>query len=154
MPDTTRTFLAVAVPATLERKLTRLQAQLSGEAPEVRWDVAMPFHVTLAFLGDVGHGDLNAVCLAVAEAASPFERFELTLEGLGTFPGADRPRVVWTGIGGKGLETLKALQAAVKDAATRLNCRPDTRPFHPHVTLGRSSPGRAPLRGRKHGVSP
>lgn len=146
MPDTTRTFLAVAVPATLERKLTRLQAQLSGEAPGVRWEVAMPFHITLAFLGEVGHGDLNAVCLAAAEASAPFERFALNLEGIGAFPDPARPRVVWAGLGADGVEPLRALQAAVTSAIARLDYRPESRPFHPHVTLGRFGPGRHPAR--------
>ncbi len=153
MPDTTRTFIAVAVPATLELKLTRLQAQLSGEAPDARWEVAMPFHVTLAFLGDVDHVALNDVCLAVAEASAPCERFDLKLEGLGAFPDPARPRVVWAGVGGAGVEALKALQADVTAAVARLDYRPEARPFHAHVTLGRFPPGRRPARDLTNVVS-
>ncbi len=146
MSETTRTFIAVVVPATLETRLTRLQSQLAGEVPEGRWELALPFHVTLAFLGDVPHTDLNAVCLAVAEAAKDFSRFELTLESLGAFPGPARPRTVWTSLGGPGLEPLKALQVAVTAAVARLDYRPEARPFQPHVTLGRFGHGRRPTR--------
>ena len=153
MPDTTRTFIAVAVPEALERKLTRLQAQLAGDAPEARWEVSMPFHITLAFLGDVDHVALNAVCLAVSAAAANFERFELKLEGIGAFPDAARPRTVWAGLGGPGLGTLNDLQTAVVAAAARLDYRPESRPFHAHVTLGRFGPGRRPDRDLTHVVS-
>ncbi len=142
MSETTRTFIAVAVPETLERKLTRLQAQLSGEATDLRWESAMPFHITLAFLGEVGHGDLNAVCKAVVEAVEPLPRFELTLEGLGAFPDSVRPRVLWTGPGKLGLESLQTLQSQVTEALDCLGYRPESRPFLPHVTLGRGKPGK------------
>lgn len=146
MSDTTRTFIAVAVPEPLTLKLTRLQSQLAGVAPEARWEVAHPFHITLAFLGDVGHGELNDVCLAVAEASGGFGRFALALEGVGVFPAPDRPRTVWAGVGGAGLDDLKALQTSVTATAARFGYRPEARPFHAHVTLGRFGPGRGPKR--------
>jgi RNA 2',3'-cyclic 3'-phosphodiesterase len=141
MANITRTFLAIAVPESLELKLTRLQSQLAGEVPEGRWLVTRPFHVTLAFLGDVDVSDLNAVCLATAETAAPFGRLEIELRGLGAFPTPARPRVVWTGVGGPGLEALNDIQAAVAGAAARVGYPGDTRAFHAHVTLGRFSPG-------------
>ena len=107
MANATRTFLAVAVPESLELRLTRLQSQLAGEVPEGRWVVTRPFHVTLAFLGDVDVSDLNAVCVATAETAAPFGRLEIELRGLGAFPTPARPRVVWTGVGGPGLERAR-----------------------------------------------
>ena len=138
MPDTTRTFIAVAVPATLELKLTRLQAQLAGEAPEVRWEVALPFHVTLAFLGDVDHADLNAVCLAVAEAAAAVRAVRAEARRPRRLP-RRRPPAGRSGraSAAPAWRPLNALQAAVAAAVARLDYRPEARPFHPHVTLGR-----------------
>src|SRR4051812_2054458 len=116
MPRTTRTFVAVAVPDALGEKLTRLQQQLAADVPAVRWSAIPPFHVTLAFLGDVDDTALNDVCRAVAEAARPSPPFELRLEALGAFPNANRPRVLWAGVAGPGLEMLQALQRDVAGA--------------------------------------
>ena len=72
MPDTTRTFVAVAVPPSLTPRLERLQTELAGEVPEARWAATPPFHVTLAFLGDVPHAVYH--CSAAAgpiKAAAP-----------------------------------------------------------------------------------
>jgi 2'-5' RNA ligase len=149
MPDTTRTFIAVAVPAALAPQLVRLQKGLAPHVPEARWVAAQPFHVTLAFLGDVPHADLNAVCLAAAKAAAPFEPFELELTGVGAFPEVTRPRVIWTAVGGPGLDTLKALQAEIAGAVARAGYPTDSRPFSPHVTLGRVETG-----GRRRGPRP
>jgi 2'-5' RNA ligase len=144
MPDTTRTFLAVAVPDDLNTKLNRLQQQLAGEVPEARWAMIPPFHATLAFLGDVVDADLPAVCRAAADAVAGFGPFELTLEGIGAFPSPARPRVVWAGVAGAGLDALRQVQAAVAEAVAEAHYPTDDKPFHPHVTLGRLKPGRGP----------
>ena len=143
MPETTRTFLAVAVPDALVTRLERLQRQLGEELPGTRWVATKPFHVTLAFLGDVDNADLHALCRATAEAAEGVGRFELRLEGLGVFPDVRRPRVIWTGLTGPGVETLRDLQATLAETTARQRYPTDGKPFHPHVTLGRFKPGRS-----------
>lgn len=146
MPDTTRTFIAVAVPDDLGPKLGRLQSLLAAAVPEGRWTSPPPWHITLAFLGDVADPDLNAVCRAVSQASKRFAPFPLALERPGAFPNPARPRVVWAGVGGTGLDTLKDLQAAIAEAVAGLNYPADAKPYHPHVTLGRLKPGRGPGR--------
>jgi 2'-5' RNA ligase len=142
MPDRTRTFIAVAVPDALGARLARLQAQLEAEVPEVRWVQTQPFHITLAFLGDVDVSDLAAVCRAAEDVAAAFPPLDLKLEGLGAFPSASKPRVVWAGVTGAGVEPLLALQEGLAQAAARLKYPTEARAFHPHVTLGRLRPGR------------
>ena len=118
MPRTTRTFVAIAVPDLLGAKLTRLQRLLAPEIPGARWSETPPFHLTLAFLGDVADVDLKPVCEAVAEASADFEPFELRLEGLGVFPDPARARVAWVGLTGPGLSALAELRERVARAAT------------------------------------
>jgi 2'-5' RNA ligase len=137
MADTTRTFVAVAVPHALSPRLSRLQVDLADDLPAVRWVDTPPFHVTLAFLGDVPHADLARVCRAVGEAAADFAPMELALEGLGVFPNPERPRVIWSSLTGPDLESLTALQGAVAAAVAAAGYPADSQPFHPHVTLGR-----------------
>ena len=147
MPDTTRTFVAVAVPDVLAPRLRRLREGLAPELPGARWVVAPPFHVTLAFLGDVPHTELNDVCKAVGEVCAGFPPLELLLTGVGAFPDAARPRVIWAGVGGPGRDGLSQLQAAVAAAVARTGYPTDGRPFHPHVTLAHIKSGKD--RGRR-----
>jgi 2'-5' RNA ligase len=144
MPKTTRTFIAVQVPESLGQKLARLQTLLAPELPGVRWTTTLPFHLTLAFLGDVADTDLNDICRATAAAAVTAEAFELRLQALGAFPTAARPRVVWVGATGPGLAPLAAVQKEVVQAVRAVGYPPDDNRFHPHVTLGRIKPGRRP----------
>lgn len=139
MREMTRTFIAIPIPDPLGRQLARWQAALAPEIPGCRWveSAGQPFHITLAFLGDVHNSDLNGLCLAVASAAETSSRFELTVEGLGAFPSPARPRVLWAGITADDPDPLHALREAVVHAATQAGYRPDDDRFHPHVTLGR-----------------
>lgn len=137
MPETTRTFIAIPIPDPAGAQLARWQQALAPYVPGCRWVESRPLHITLAFLGDVPHRDLNGLCLAVAEAAEPSGRFDLKIEGLGCFPNAGRPRVLWAGITAEDLGPLMDLREAVVRAATKAGYRPDDPRFTPHVTLGR-----------------
>jgi 2'-5' RNA ligase len=144
MASTTRTFIAVAVPDPLGQKLTRLQTLLAPDLSDTRWATTPPFHITLAFLGDVEQGDLNDVCRATVAAVSALQPFDLRLEGLGTFPDPIRPRVVWVGATDAGLAPLESMQKEVVKAVRSVGYPPQDDRFHPHVTLGRLKPGRRP----------
>jgi 2'-5' RNA ligase len=142
MPDTTRTFVALAVPDKLGEKLKRLQSLLAPEIPGTRWSETMPFHATLAFLGDVANTDLNDVCRTIAAATVGAEPLALRIEGPGVFPNPKRARVVWVGVTGAGIEGLGVLQKRIADAVAGAGYPVDDSRFHPHVTLGRMKPGR------------
>jgi 2'-5' RNA ligase len=142
--QSTRTFVALVIPDSLGAKLTRLQSLLAPSVERVRWATASPFHVTLAFLGDVNNADLNAVCLAVQDAARDTPPLELRIEGLNLFGTPTRPRVLWVGLGGPGLDALLALQKRIAAAAADAGYPDDEPVYRPHVTLGRVTRGRAP----------
>ncbi len=137
MRETTRTFIAIPIPEPVGARLGRKQAELALEAPGYRWTAGSPFHLTLAFLGDVRNRDLDELCRSVAAAAEPFKRFELVLKGLGAFPSPQKPRVVWAGVTAGDLNPLLELRKAIVQATTQVGYRPDDLRFHPHITLGR-----------------
>lgn len=140
MAQTTRTFIAIPTPEAVGDRLEKLQNQLGPQLPAIRWNDVKLFHLTLAFLGDVPYVDLNPICEAVARASRTVRRFELEVAGLGVFPTPDKPRVLWAGIAGPGLESLTALRQAVVDAIAETGHRPEDNRFTPHVTLGRIKP--------------
>lgn len=142
MPPTTRTFVAIPLPPPVGESLVRLQEALRPKLPGVRWATTPPFHITLAFLGDVADAELAAVSQAVSTACAPFAPFELHLEGLGVFPDLRRPRVLWAGVTVPEDSPLARLQTAVAAAVSRVGYPPDSERFSPHVTLGRFKPER------------
>ena len=74
----------------------------------------------------------QAFGLALA-GATPFT---LSLAGLGTFPPKGRPRVIWIGIQ-QGAEEVQRLRDRIDETLLPLDFPRESRPFHPHLTLGR-----------------
>jgi len=63
--------------------------------------------------------------------------FNLTVEKIGVFPNAHRPRIVWAGLQ-ESLELLH-LQSDIEKVTRDLGYPPEERSFSAHLTLGRIS---------------
>ena len=135
---TWRTFIAVDLDEDLGHALQRLQDQLRDQtAPRsVRWVRPEGIHLTLKFLGDTELPQVEAVKAAVAEAAAEIGPFSFAVRGLGCFPNARRPRVLWVGVE-EPTGALVRLRDAVEAHVAPLGFPTERRSFHPHLTLGR-----------------
>ena len=102
----------------------------------MRWVAIPSIHLTLKFLGEVDPEVISGLCALLSESAKSERRFELRLHGLGCFPNARNPRVVWCGIDGE-TDSLLRLQRIVESACAKLGFAPEDRTFRPHLTLGR-----------------
>jgi len=142
MLESTRVFIAIAIPKSLEQKLAQLQTELAPAVQGFRWASALPFHLTLTFLGEIPNRDLNAIGQIAEESAQPIEPFELEVKGLGAFPSPGRPRVIWAGVTAPNLKPLFDLQESLAGSLERIGHPPDDRRFNPHVTLGHRKHGR------------
>jgi len=133
-----RTFVAIELtPQVLERLAdtqARLQRGPGGRAG--RWVRPEGIHLTLKFLGDVAEEKLGAVYEAVRQACEGHSSVPLEIAGLGCFPNARRPRVVWVGVR-EGTGQLAALQRDIEARLERLGYPPEGRTFTPHLTLAR-----------------
>jgi len=118
----------------LEKQIDDLRDRLPGRA--IRWVRAEGIHLTLKFLGDVPAEALPDIKAATESAASGCGHISLRAEGLGCFPNAKRPRVVWVGLQGQ-LDTLHSLRDQVERHVSPLGYPTEKRPFNPHLTLGR-----------------
>src|SRR5262249_34021672 len=114
--------------------------------PELRiaWVPAANLHVTLKFLGWTREEALEAIRDRVAKEASNFAPFEVRAKGLGAFPTATSPRVVWVGLDDGG-GVLARLASGCEQWMSDLGFIKEERPFRPHVTIGRVKEGRGSL---------
>ncbi|MGB9776513.1 MAG: RNA 2',3'-cyclic phosphodiesterase [Anaerolineae bacterium] len=136
--ETIRTFIAIVLPESVIRQLGQVQRQLERQAPpeSIRWVKPEGIHLTLKFLGDTPVGQLDAIRATLTAVASRTSPCAFTVGGLGCFPNARRPRVIWVGVQPMG-EELASLQRAVERAMKPLGFPPEGREFTPHLTLGR-----------------
>jgi RNA 2',3'-cyclic 3'-phosphodiesterase len=95
-----------------------------------------PDHLTLRFLGEVPPGWLEGIGAAMRSAAATVDPFDLTIEGVGAFPSARAPRVVWVGAT-TGREEVIRLAAAIGEALGAVGIPAESEELVPHVTLFR-----------------
>jgi 2'-5' RNA ligase len=139
-----RSFIAIELSAEILRRVSRLQERIKADLPPglVRWTRPEGIHLTLKFLGDVQADRLEAIADALRSACAPHAPFSLSIGGMGVFPNARRPRVVWTGVD-EPTGTLTHLQGDVERMIAPLGFPTERRRFSPHLTLGRVKRGRS-----------
>jgi 2'-5' RNA ligase len=134
-----RTFLALPVTPTQRHRLQALRDELAVRVDGVKWVEPDNLHLTLLFLGEVATRETVDICRAASTAMVTVAPFTLRLQGLGCFPHARRPRVLWVGVD-SGKEHVIAVHDALEASLLELGCyRREERPYAPHVTLGRVS---------------
>lgn len=133
-----RLFVAVNPPAGALAELDAVVAPLRPARPDLRWTRRDAWHLTLAFLGEVGETKLEELSRRLERAASRSHPMRLSISAAGAFPTARRARVLWAGIRADdpGLEKLAWSVAA---AARRAGAPPPDagRRYRPHLTLAR-----------------
>lgn len=129
-----RLFVALDFPEQVRQNLRDLIAQLKPKLPAARWVRPEGMHVTLKFIGYVDHrkGETIATVLSDIHAAKPAE---MTFRGVGFFPNARRPRVIWCGV--EASQNLAELAADIERALEPLGVEAESRPYAPHLTLAR-----------------
>jgi 2'-5' RNA ligase len=134
---TVRAFIAIDLPEILQERLRALDSKLRPqfEGLPIHWVPVKDIHLTLKFLGDVSQDNLESITEVLHSECATAAPFEVHVEGLGLFPNAQRPRVIWVGVSGG--EPMLSLQERLETGVAQLGYPPERRPFSPHLTLGR-----------------
>jgi RNA 2',3'-cyclic 3'-phosphodiesterase len=133
-----RLFVAITPPPAALDELEARVAVLRPEWPALRWTGRPAWHVTLAFLGEVGEQAAAALGPRLARAAHRHPSLPVSFAGGGAFPSPGRARVLWTGVSSD-RRALEALARSVAAGARRAGAPPpdEGRRFRPHLTLAR-----------------
>lgn len=131
-----RTFVAVDVSPSVRNSADRLIQRLRPLAPDYNWVEKDRLHITLNFLGDVDDTEVPAICKAVERSVDQFDLFEIGISGLGCFPSATKPRIVWLGVQ-QGSGELLRLNDCISGALEPLRFPRERKDYVPHLTLGR-----------------
>ncbi len=124
LADDTTQELAVAV--------NRLQSTANQSAAQgnLRWSASESWHITLQFLGSSTPQQYECVTARLRALHQP--PVSIKLGAIGTF---DRAGVLFVDVHVS--SQLLGLQQAVTAATTPCGFSPETRPYHPHITLAR-----------------
>ena len=133
-----RLFVALELPGEVWQTLGDLIARLKPQCRAAKWVRPEGMHMTLKFIGHaIADGDakkLDATRTALAAVKSG-EPVEMRYRGVGFFPDARRPRVVWCGV--EASANLAQLAADIERALEPLGIPREAHAFVPHLTLAR-----------------
>jgi 2'-5' RNA ligase len=142
-----RLFVAIALPDPARAALGELIDRLGLVHEPVKWVEERNLHLTVRFLGEVEEAKLDAVKGALDRAVRGIAAFDASLKGVGGYPSAKHPRVVWAGL--EAPPALATLASQVEREVEALGFEKEERPFSAHVTLGRTREGHQRRRPRK-----
>ena len=137
-PKKRRIFIAIDPPDEWKSSLKSLQSDLkrSFTHARIKWIDPLQIHITLRFLGYIAPEDIPTLQTAVEQACLSTSPFILKSGQLGCFPRPSAPRVLWLGI----LDVQNALaplEKRIASSTATIGQKPEDRPFHPHLTIGR-----------------
>lgn len=129
-----RSFVALPLGDRILGALGAFQEELRPATNDLRWVRPESMHLTLQFLGDVPGREVPDISRALEEVFARQAPIDVECRGVGVFPNFRRPRTLWVGLAGDGLETLAERCEVV---LAPLGFPPAEREFRPHVTLAR-----------------
>ena len=137
-----RAFIAIEIPVEMRHQLVEHITRLKQYIPSttVRWVRLEGIHLTLKFLGDVSLNKLDQITGLLEEVGLRHTPFPIDIGQFGCFPNPRCPRVLWVGVGDSS-GVLTSLQADLEGVLAQIGFKRETRPFHPHLTLGRVKRG-------------
>lgn len=140
-----RLFVAVDVSPEAAEAVERAAAAWQERLGAGRWVPRGNWHVTLKFLGRTWPRLLTWVEESCRAAAAEVGPFDVSLGGMGVFPGASRARVLWVGLDDRGGELVALARGLDERLASEFP--PEKRDLTPHLTVARFNP---PVPFREH----
>ena len=133
--DKLRLFIAIELPSNIIDGLRNVQEELKDKSNKPSWAKPENIHLTLKFLGDTETGKIESMVNILEGIAGKSFSFEISVKGVGTFPAAGNPRVIWVGI--EENKDMLQLYNNIEEGLATLGFEKERRDFKPHLTLGR-----------------
>ncbi|OQA91676.1 MAG: 2',5' RNA ligase family [Elusimicrobia bacterium ADurb.Bin231] len=132
-----RIFFAVKPSLDGISAIEKIIARLSKTRADIRWVRKENIHITIKFLGETEEDILRLIKEDLKEKISSRKKFLFNLSGIGFFPDAFAPRVIWMGVSA-GSEEFSGLARLIDERLCSLiNPEMEIQKFVPHLTLGR-----------------
>lgn len=130
-----RSFIAIELPDTVKSALLSLQHELKACGADVRWSRPEGIHLTLKFLGNIEERLVDGIVETLKGTCRKFQAFNCEVRGIGVFPGARAPRVLWAGVADH--DVLSLIHQDIDIGMSLLGFERESRKFTAHLTLGR-----------------
>ncbi len=136
--DKRRLFFAIILPDDIKHAIGEVVSRLNESATgnTIRWCRDDQWHFTLKFLGELPFSQSVKAVEAAESTARVTPPFSLKLNGVGAFPNAQRPTILWLGVS-EGAKEMSDLANHLDTELLSMGFPKENRAFKPHLTLAR-----------------
>lgn len=135
MRGTLRAFLSVDIDdQRLLSRIMNIQTRLDARTAKMKLVEKEKIHFTWRFFGETPVSRIESMKEVMSRIRS--SSFEIRIGGVGAFPSARRPRVIWIGVT-ENSDKMRSLKAETDDLLAELGYSREARKFHPHATIAR-----------------
>ncbi len=138
-----RSFLAFELPPAIKKKIETVLLAEKGLPLDLRWVKPDSVHLTVVFMGNISRESLEPIGDAAEKVCARFAPFHVHAGSLGFFGSRRYPRVLWMGLGGD-VRRMGYMRDALQKKLRSFGIKRETRPYKPHLTLGRFKKGARP----------
>jgi 2'-5' RNA ligase len=131
-----RIFVGITLDEATRESIAKELLPFKKIASSIRWTASRNIHLTLKFIGEASAAKAASIEAALQMAKIPAAPFKLKISGFGKFPAGDDLHIFWAGV--EDNPALQELFAGIENALAPLAIARETRPFSPHITLGRN----------------
>jgi len=130
-----RTFIALEIPqeGVLE-ELVSVQEELRKTQADLKLVSRENLHFTVKFLGEISEEETREINNRLK--GLDLKSTQVSVEGVGSFPGLGRPSVIWAGVSVEDRAKVVPIAEQVISAVKGIG-ETDNRPYEPHITLAR-----------------
>ena len=137
-----RLFVALQIPPAVKDSLAALLSSFRAVADESsrsrpKWVRPENLHITLKFIGEMNPEKMDLILSELSQVRSA-QPVTTRFRGLGFFPSAKHPRVLWVGV--EASPNLATLAAEIDARLEQAGVAREKRDFTPHLTLARFEP--------------
>jgi RNA 2',3'-cyclic 3'-phosphodiesterase len=135
--DEVRSFLALDLPDSVADFLESVSNELKKSRADVKWVNPKSIHLTIKFLGNINRATIHEIATTLKPIFSEQTPIQLKVSNVGVFPNLRQPRIIWAGIEDP-TGCIMRIVPIIEDAFSTIGFAKESRPFTPHLTLGRS----------------
>jgi len=130
-----RIFIGLQLSGYLTNVIRMIRSTIDDKKQLINWISGKNLHLTLSFMGEV---DLQIIeeLKEKLNDISKFKSFDIVINGTGSFPSINDPKVLWLDIK-KGRSELLNIQESIENITLSFKENKKQEKFIPHITIGR-----------------
>lgn len=133
-----KTFIAFSVDERSVLSLSHVQNHIKPRLKTVHWVRPEKFHITAAYLDMLTIEQVTKAAVAIEQFQEKVVPIKVKVTGIEGFPGKQNARIIYAKLGGNNLiyflDSVSDLRKNLEEHGISF----DTKPFIPHITIGRA----------------